>query len=81
MRPEGPLSAQPGRKVADCRSIPSEINCSLTFSGPEEEVVKVVTEHAVEDHHEPYSPELVKMIRDGLVDETRFQESAPAPGP
>ena len=35
------------RKVADCRDMPSETNCTLTISGEEDEVVAAATQHAV----------------------------------
>ena len=38
------------RKVADCRRYPSEINCTLTISGEEEEVVQAAAQHAVAAH-------------------------------
>jgi len=57
------------RKVADCRQFPSDINCSLTISGTEEEVLKIAVRHAVEEHGHKNSPELVKQIRALLKDE------------
>ena len=35
------------RKVADCRDMPSEVSCTLTISGEEDEVVAAATQHAV----------------------------------
>jgi predicted small metal-binding protein len=58
------------RKVADCRSMPSEANCTLTISGEENEVVKAATEHAISAHGHQDSPELRRQIRDSLQDET-----------
>jgi predicted small metal-binding protein len=57
------------RKIADCRLYPSEINCSLTISGSEEEVVKAATEHAVSAHGHVDSVELREQIRSLLKDE------------
>ncbi|TLX85269.1 MAG: DUF1059 domain-containing protein [Thaumarchaeota archaeon] len=57
------------RKVADCRQFPSDINCSLTISGTEEEVLKIAVRHAVEEYGHKNSPELVKQIRALLKDE------------
>lgn len=57
------------RKVADCRDYPSEMNCSLTISGEEEEVVRAAAEHAVSVHSHEDSPELREQIRSGLKDE------------
>ncbi|MEV6013456.1 DUF1059 domain-containing protein [Streptomyces sp. NPDC051976] len=57
------------RKVADCRDYPSEMNCSLTISGEEEEVVRAAAEHAVSVHSHEDSAELRDQIRSGLKDE------------
>jgi predicted small metal-binding protein len=57
------------RKVADCRLMPSEKNCSLTIAGTEEEVVAVAVRHAVEDHGHQDTPEMREEIRKSLTDE------------
>ena len=57
------------RKVADCRKMPSEKNCTLTISGSEEEVVKAATEHAISSHGHKDSPELSGQIRAMLENE------------
>ena len=57
------------RKVADCRRMPSENNCTLTISGSEEEVVIAASEHAVSSHGHKDTPELRKEIRAMLADE------------
>lgn len=57
------------RKVADCRNTPSVMNCTLTISGEEEEVVLAATEHAVSVHGHEDSPELRAEVRAGLEDE------------
>jgi predicted small metal-binding protein len=57
------------RKVADCRTMPSEMNCTLTISGEEEEVVRAATEHAVSVHGHEDTPELRDGIRESLTDE------------
>ncbi|MET8679796.1 DUF1059 domain-containing protein [Streptomyces sp. NPDC004647] len=57
------------RKVADCRRFPSEMNCSLTISGEEEEVVRAAAEHAVSVHRHTDGPELRQEIRALLEDE------------
>lgn len=51
------------RKVADCRSMPSEAGCSLTISGEPEEVLRAATEHAVSAHGHRDDAAL----RDGIV--------------
>ncbi len=57
------------RKVADCRDMPSEIGCTLTISGEEEEVVRAASEHAVSAHGHDDSAELRSEIRSSLKDE------------
>ncbi|MGP3980840.1 DUF1059 domain-containing protein [Streptomyces sp. KR80] len=57
------------RKVADCRRSPSVMNCTLTISGEEEEVVRAAAEHAVSVHGHTDGPELRREIREGLEDE------------
>jgi predicted small metal-binding protein len=57
------------RKIADCRDMPSETNCTLAISGETEEVVRAAAEHAVSVHGHTDTPELREMIRSGLKDE------------
>ncbi|QKW06083.1 DUF1059 domain-containing protein [Streptomyces sp. NA04227] len=57
------------RKVADCREFPSEMNCTLTITGEEEEVVRAAAEHAVSVHSHADSLDLRKQIRESLKDE------------
>jgi len=57
------------RKVADCRKIPSENNCSVTIAGTEAEVVPLAVYHAVNDHGHADTPELREQVLATLVDE------------
>jgi predicted small metal-binding protein len=57
------------RKVADCREWPSDVGCTLTISGEEDEVVRAATEHAVSVHGEHDTPEMRAQIRSMLKDE------------
>ena len=57
------------RKVADCRSMPSESGCTLTISGEEDEVVRAASEHAVSVHGHEDTPELRDQVRGMLEDE------------
>ena len=57
------------RKVADCREMPSESECTLTIAGEEDEVLKAATEHAVSVHGHTDSAELREQIRGMLKDE------------
>jgi predicted small metal-binding protein len=57
------------RKSIDCRSYPSEKNCSLKISGTEEEVLDAAVEHAALAHGHQKSPELRNQIKSMLKDE------------
>jgi predicted small metal-binding protein len=50
------------RKTMDCRSMPSEKNCTVMITGEEDEVLEVAVAHAVSAHGHTDGPEL----RDGL---------------
>jgi hypothetical protein len=56
------------RKMIDCRQVPSEIGCTLTIAGGEEEVLDAATAHAIAKHGHEDTPELREMIRSGLRD-------------
>jgi predicted small metal-binding protein len=57
------------RKVADCRQFPSEMNCTLTISGEEQEVMDAAAMHAVAVHGETDTPEFREQLKTFLVDE------------
>ncbi|HYZ01925.1 MAG TPA: DUF1059 domain-containing protein [Candidatus Binatia bacterium] len=57
------------RKVADCREWPSDVGCTLTISGEEDEVIRAAAEHAVSVHGEHDTPEMRAQIRTMLKDE------------
>lgn len=57
------------RKVADCRKMPSDINCSLVIAGTEAEVIPVAVRHAIMEHGHTDTPELRQLIEDTLEDE------------
>jgi predicted small metal-binding protein len=57
------------RKVIDCREFPSEVGCTLTISGEEEEVVRAAAMHAADVHGHTDSPELRAQLRGLLKDE------------
>ena len=57
------------RKIIDCRSMPSEKNCSLTIAGKESEVVPIATYHAIHAHSHKDTPELRDEIRKQLTNE------------
>lgn len=56
------------RKMVDCRKMPSEIGCTLTIAGQEQEVMDAAVAHAVAKHGHADTPELREMIRSGLED-------------
>jgi hypothetical protein len=73
-----------GRAMADCRRWPSEMNCSLTIIGDQEEVIRAAAEHAASVHGHEDSPELREQVASFLEPEesyvpgTREQEPFPA---
>lgn len=56
------------RKMIDCRTMPSEINCTLTIAGREDEVLDAAVAHAVAKHGHEDTPQLREELRAGLVD-------------
>jgi predicted small metal-binding protein len=52
--------------MIDCRKVPSDINCTLTIAGTEDEVVEAAVAHAVAKHGHEDTPELREMLRSGL---------------
>jgi len=54
------------RKMIDCRKVPSDIGCTLTIAGTDEEVLDAAVEHAVSKHGHEDTPELREMLRAGL---------------
>ncbi len=72
------------RKIADCRRWPSESDCSMTFIGEEEEVVRSAAEHAASVHGHEDSPELRAQIREFLEPEESYvtgaRQKEPMPG-
>ena len=57
------------RKVVDCRLYPSEKNCQLTISGPEDDVLDAAVQHAVAKHGHKDTPEFRKELRSLMKDE------------
>jgi predicted small metal-binding protein len=56
------------RKMVDCRKVPSEIGCTLTIAGEEQELLDAAAAHAVAVHGHEDTPELRDMIRSGMED-------------
>jgi hypothetical protein len=71
------------RMMADCRRWPSEMNCSLTIIGEEDEVVRAAAEHAASVHGHENTPELREQLRaflepaDSYSNAPRTQEPLP----
>lgn len=61
------------RKTIDCRSIPSENNCTVLISGEEDEVLELAAAHAVASHGHTDGPELRDGLRAALRDEEELQ--------
>jgi hypothetical protein len=56
------------RKMIDCRAVPSDIGCTLTIAGREDEVLDAAVAHAVAVHGHQQSPELREQLRTVLTD-------------
>jgi predicted small metal-binding protein len=61
------MGSASARKMIDCRTMPSENNCSLAIAGTEDEVLDAAVHHAITVHGHEDAPELREMIRSGLV--------------
>ncbi len=64
------------RKTIDCRSIPSEKNCTVLISGEEDEVLELAAAHAVASHGHTDDAELREGLRAALRDEEELQAGA-----
>ena len=57
------------RKIADCRDFPSEIGCTLTIAGEEDEVMTAAIAHAVSAHGHEDTEEVRTWLRQNLKTE------------
>ncbi|KPH99053.1 protein of unknown function DUF1059 [Actinobacteria bacterium OV450] len=57
------------RKVMDCREYPSEVGCTLTITGEEDEVMGAAVQHAVSVHGEEDTQEFRDALRGMLKPE------------
>ena len=57
------------RKSLDCRTIPSERNCTVQIAGEADEVLELGIAHAVSAHGDTDSPQLRAELRPGMRDE------------
>lgn len=60
------------RVMADCRRFPSDINCSLTIIGEEDEVLDAAVQHAVSAHGHEDTPELREQTKALFEPETAY---------
>jgi predicted small metal-binding protein len=59
------------RKYVDCRETPSKSGCTVALSADsEEELLEAACQHAIAVHGETDTPELRRMIRQGMHDGT-----------
>lgn len=57
------------RKTIDCRLLPSEMNCTVSISGEENEVISLAAAHAVTTHGHTDDAELREGLRSVMRDE------------
>jgi predicted small metal-binding protein len=71
------------RMMADCRRFESDMNCSLTIIGEQDEVVNTAAQHAADVHGHENTPELREQIRMSLEPESAYipGERQPEPFP
>jgi predicted small metal-binding protein len=66
------------RKYIDCRTVPSESNCTIAISADgEDELLDAAVQHAVSVHHHEDTPALREMLRRGIKDGTPPLEASP----
>ncbi len=59
------------RKFIDCRTVPSEMNCTVALSADtEDELLEAAVQHAVAVHGHADNAELRSMIRGAMQDGT-----------
>jgi hypothetical protein len=61
------------RKVIDCRDFPNEIGCTLLISGSSKEIFNVAVRHAIEEHGHKDTPELRKLIKAMMKNESQYK--------
>jgi predicted small metal-binding protein len=67
--------------MADCRRFPSDMDCSLTIIGEEEEVVRAAAEHAAAVHGHDDTPEMREQLRQFLEPADAYSNEPRAPEP
>jgi hypothetical protein len=66
------------RMVMDCRSMPSESNCSLVIIGEADEAVRAAAQHAADVHGHEDTPEFREQLRGTLATESEWKANQPA---
>jgi predicted small metal-binding protein len=56
------------RKMVDCRTMSSDVNCTLPIAGEEAEVLDAAVLHAVDKHGHENTADHLPQFRGGLVD-------------
>ena len=69
------------RKMIDCRKVPSDIGCTLTIAGSEDEFLDAAVAHAVAKHGHQDAPELREMLRGALETTAMCVASTSSPSP
>ena len=57
------------RYYVDCRTMPSESNCSLYISGERDEVIEAASQHAISVHGHEDNEEIREKIAGALQEE------------
>ena len=60
------------RRTIDCRSMPSESNCTVMISGEEDEVLELAAAHAVAVHGHTDGEELRQGLREAMRDQVEL---------
>ena len=61
------------RTMIDCRTVPSDNNCTVVISGEEDEVLELAAAHAVAAHGHTDGPELRAGLREAMRGEAELQ--------
>ena len=61
------------RKTMDCRTMPSEKNCTVLISGEEDEVLELAAAHAAASHGQTDGEDLRRELRGAMRDENALQ--------
>jgi predicted small metal-binding protein len=66
------------RKYIDCRTVPSEMNCTVAISADsEDELLDAAVQHAVSVHHHEDTPAFREVLRGAIKDGTPPLEASP----